>query len=144
VRVDSDTTDNLVQKEEKKESVLSEDQEKQIKEWFTANLSDPMSTLVTKALNPEDLPVQITRPEFMRRMKEMQMMQGMKMDGFPDAINVVVNTNHKIINEQILNQSDESARNETMKYLIQIAKLQAGMLTGAELNAFVNKSIENI
>jgi hypothetical protein len=31
-----------------------------------------------------------------------------------------------------------------MKYLIQIAKLQAGMLTGAELNAFVNKSIENI
>ena len=144
VRVDSDTTDNLVQKEEKKESVLSEDQEKQIKEWFTANLSDPMSTLVTKALNPEDLPVQITRPEFMRRMKEMQMMQGMKMDGFPDSINVVVNTNHKIINEQILNQSDESARNETMKYLIQIAKLQAGMLTGAELNAFVNKSIENI
>ena len=144
VRVDSDTTDNLVQKEEKKESVLSEDQEKQIKEWFTANLNDPMSTLVTKALNPEDLPVQITRPEFMRRMKEMQMMQGMKMDGFPDSINVVVNTNHKIINEQILNQSDESARNETMKYLIQIAKLQAGMLTGAELNAFVNKSIENI
>ena len=103
-----------------------------------------MSTLVTKALNPEDLPVQITRPEFMRRMKEMQMMQGMKMDGFPDSINVVVNTNHKIINEQILNQTDESARNETMKYLIQIAKLQAGMLTGAELNAFVNKSIDNI
>ena len=51
---------------------------------------------------------------------------------------------HKIINEQILNQTDESARNETMKYLIQIAKLQAGMLTGAELNAFVNKSIDNI
>ena len=99
---------------------------------------------MTKALNPEDLPVQITRPEFMRRMKEMQMMQGMKMDGFPDSINVVVNTNHKIINEQILNQTDESARNETMKYLIQIAKLQAGMLTGAELNAFVNKSIDNI
>ena len=54
------------------------------------------------------------------------------------------NTNHKIITEQILNQTDESARNETMKYLIQIAKLQAGMLTGAELNAFVNKSIDNI
>jgi molecular chaperone HtpG len=144
VRVDSDTVDNLVQKEDKKESVLSEDQEKQIKEWFTANLNDPMSTLVTKALNPDDLPVQITRPEFMRRMKEMQMMQGMKMDGFPDSINVVVNTNHKIINEQILNQSDESVRNETMKYLIQLAKLQSGMLTGAELNAFVNKSIENI
>jgi molecular chaperone HtpG len=66
------------------------------------------------------------------------------MDGFPDSINVVVNTNHKIINEQILNQSDESVRNETLKYLIQLAKLQSGMLTGAELNAFVNKSIENI
>jgi molecular chaperone HtpG len=144
VRVDSDTVDNLVQKEDKKESVLTEDQEKQIKEWFTANVNDPMSTLVTKALNPDDLPVQITRPEFMRRMKEMQMMQGMKMDGFPDSVNIVVNTNHKIINEQILHQSDETVRNETMKYLIQLAKLQAGMLTGAELNAFVAKSIDNI
>jgi len=144
VRVDSDTVDQLVQKEDKKESVLSEDQEKKVKEWFTTALNEPMANLITKALNQDDLPVQITRPEFMRRMKEMQMVQGMKMDGFPDSINVVVNTNHRIINEQLLNQSDESVRQETVRYLIQLARLQAGTLSGADLSAFVQKSIENI
>ncbi|HMP32131.1 MAG TPA: hypothetical protein PKD85_21170, partial [Saprospiraceae bacterium] len=38
VRVDSDTVDNLVQKDEKKESILSEKEQEKVKDLFTHSL----------------------------------------------------------------------------------------------------------
>ncbi|MCB0552534.1 MAG: molecular chaperone HtpG [Phaeodactylibacter sp.] len=141
VRVDSDTVDNLVQKDEKQESVLSEEQEKEVKTLFDELVTDGGSVVV-KALSPEDLPVTITRPEFMRRMKEMQMMQGMQFGELPDSYNVVVNTNHPLIANKLAGEKNKKKRAATAEYLYKLALLNQNMLRGSSLTEFINKSLE--
>jgi len=64
VRVDSDTADNLVQKDETKESVLSEKEVDKVKELFTTALGDLKGGQIElKPLSPEDHPVLITKPQ---------------------------------------------------------------------------------
>ena len=142
VRVDSDTVDNLVQKDETIESVLSEKEQEKVKALFETQTSGASETIVMKALSPEDMPVQITKPEFMRRMKEMQMMQGMSNDMFPDSYNVVVNTNHPMIASKLLKMKSKEKKESFSKYLINLAKLNQGMLKGADLTSFINQSID--
>lgn len=142
VRVDSDTVDNLVQKDEKQESVLSEDEEASVKTVFESLVTEAGGTVVLKAMSPEDLPVQITRPEFMRRMKEMQTLQGMGMGDFPDSYNVVINSNHPLIADKLLKAEEGGDRNEIASYLLNLARLNQNMLKGSQLTAFINKSLE--
>ncbi|HKK79105.1 MAG TPA: hypothetical protein VJ933_05720, partial [Phaeodactylibacter sp.] len=141
VRVDSDTVDNLVQKDESMESVLSEEQQEEVKGVFEKVVTQAGSTVVMKALSPDDQPVTVTRPEFMRRMKEMQSLQGMQFGDFPDSVNVVVNTNHPLVAEKLLKEKEEEPRQEVADYLYKLALLNQNMLTGADLTAFVNKSL---
>ena len=96
VRVDSDTTDRLINADAEMASVLSENEIEKVKGLFTSVLGENQSNkLETKALSPEDHPIVITTPEFMRRMAEMQAMQGGAMaDGMNDFYNIVINTNH--------------------------------------------------
>ncbi len=140
VRVDSDTVDNLVQKDETSESVLSEKEEESVKTLFTELVTEAGATVSTKAMSPEDQPIVITRPEFMRRMMEMQAMQGMGMGNFPDSYNVVVNTNNPLVADKLLKLEGEEKTN-LAKYLIDLAKLNQNMLKGADLTAFINKSL---
>ena len=142
VRVDSDTVDNLVQKDEKKESVLSEEQQNTVKEVFEKAVAEAGGTVMLKALSPESQPVTITRPEFLRRMKEMQALQGNQFGDFPDSFNVVVNSNHPLVAGKILEEKDESARTEIAEYLYKLALLDQGMLRGSSLTAFINKSLD--
>jgi molecular chaperone HtpG len=142
VRVDSDIASNLVQKDEKTESVLSEKEQEKIKEIFEKKVTMPGANVHMNALSPEDQPVVITRPEFMRRMKEMQAMQGMSPDAFPDNYNVVVNTNHSLISEKLLKMRSEEKKEEFVSHLYNLALLNQGMLKGAELTSFINKSID--
>ncbi len=142
VRVDSDIASNLVQKDEKMESVLSEKEEEKIKELFESKVSKAGALVVLKALSPEDQPVLITKPEFMRRMKEMQALQGMQMDGLPESYNIVVNSNHPLIAEKLVKMRSEEKKEEFVKHLYNLALLNQGMLKGPELTSFINKSID--
>lgn len=142
VRVDSETIDNLVQKDEQKESVLSEEEENKVKEVFEGLAKESGGTVMMKALSPQDQPIQITRPEFMRRMKEMQALQGMNMDNLPEMYNVVVNSNHPLIAEKVLNEKDDAKQKELAGYLFNLARLNHNMLKGSEMTAFINKSLE--
>lgn len=146
VRVDSDTVDKLVQKDEKRESVLSEAEQTQIKELFNVAIASQQGgEVVLEALSPEDQPVQITRSEFMRRMKEMQALQGPSPFGdFPDSYRVVVNTNHPVIAQKLLQTADNTEREHLSSYLVHLALLQQGMLKGEDLTAFVKASIAKI
>ena len=144
VRVDSDTIDNLIQKDEKQESVLSEKDEKKIKELFEKLVTDSGSHVVMKALSPDDHPVQITRPEFMRRMKEMQALQGMSFDHFPDSYNVVVNSNHPLIANKLVKMKNKEQQQQAAAYLVSLARLNHNMLKGTELTTFIKKSLELI
>jgi molecular chaperone HtpG len=143
VRVDSDTPDNLVQKDETKESVLSQSEQDKVKAIFTdslKNLKDGRIEL--KPLSPTDHPVLITKPEFMRRMKEMQAMQGMDMGMFPDSHNVVINTNHPLIADKLIKMKSEDKKADFANYLHDLALLNQNMLKGEELSLFISRSLE--
>ena len=142
VRVDSDTVDNLVQKDEQTESVLSEKEEEKVKTIFEGVLEDQKSSLTLKALSPDDQPVIITKPEFMRRMKEMQALQGMQFGDFPESFNIIVNTNHPLVASKLVNMRSQPKKEELAKHLYNLALLNQNMLKGADLTTFINKSID--
>lgn len=135
-RVDSDILSNLVSKDIVAESVLSDDQQKTVEAQFKDLISDSKATVSMQALSPEDMPVVITKPEFFRRMKEMSATQGQDMSQFGDYHNVVVNTNHPLVVELATTPNEAQ-----IKHLYQLARLQQGMLKGAELTEFVKKAI---
>lgn len=136
VRVDSDTVDNLIKKDEVKESVLSEDEQKQVEEVFKTVVKEMGANVKLEALSPSEMPIMITRPEFMRRMREMSAMQGMDSQ-FGDMYNVVVNTNHPLISSTIGAENNDKA-----KHLYDLARLQNGLLKGSELTEFIKKSVD--
>jgi molecular chaperone HtpG len=141
VRVDSATPDQLVQKDEEKELLLSEEEQATVKDLFTAVVANK-GNVELKPLDTTDAPVQIVRNEFMRRMKEMQQLQGQDTSMFPDMYNVVVNANNPVVKEQILNNEDEAARTENATHLYQLALLSQQLLSGADLKAFVDRSVK--
>ncbi len=143
VRVDSDTPDNLVQKDEKKESVLSETEQDKVKEIFSTSLKNlGAGQIELKAMSPSDHPVVITRPEFMRRMKEMQALQGMDMNMFPDSHNVVINTNHPLVADKLLKMKSADKKASFANYLHDLALLNQNMLKGEQLTEFIDRSLE--
>ena len=145
VRVDSDTADKLVEKDEEKESVLNDKQQEKLKALFEESLGELKGGQIElRALSPDDNPVMITKPEFMRRMKEMQMMQGMNLGELPDSHNVIINTNHELVAQKLMAMKSADKRNRFSKYLYDLARLNQNMLKGEELSAFIKTSIEFI
>lgn len=142
VRVDSETVDHLIEKDKELESVLTASEVEKVKQIFQEVVGDnPSAHVETKPLSPEAHPVLITRPEFMRRMKEMQAFQGMQMPGFGDTFNIVINTNNELITKKLL-QADDNQQADLARHLYRLALIEQGMLTGADLSAFVSKSLE--
>lgn len=144
-RVDSETPDKLIEKDETKESVLSEEEKTQLKEIFEKAISNTNMHVSVEPLSPQDQPVVITLPEFMRRMKDMSKTGGggmMFMGNMPDTYNVSINANHPI-NNRILKAREESREN-IAKQAFDLALLSQNMLTGSALTAFVKRSVELI
>lgn len=146
VRVDSDTVDNLVQKDEKRESVLSKKEQGEVKSLFEAALNgQPGASVQLSPLSPDDQPVLITKPEFMRRMKEMQALHGMGgLGDMPDSYNVVVNSNHPLVVSKLLKISDNTEQKSFSQYLLNLALLQQGMLRGEALTGFVAETLKGL
>lgn len=135
VRVDSDSVDKLIQKDEEQESVLNEEQSKEVEEIFRTAVSNSQVNIQLEALSPDSFPLMITRPEFMRRMQEMSMLQGGN-NNMPEFFNLVVNSNHPLISSIL-----ESKDADRAKQLYQLAQLQQGMLKGADLTHFVQQAL---
>lgn len=143
-RVDSDTIEKLVPKDEKLESVLSKEEEEQIKTIFDNAIGNKTMTVAVEAMSPEDLPVVITMSEFMRRMKDMAKTGGGGygfMGSMPDNYNVAVNGNHTLI-QKILKAENEEQKTRLAKQTYDLALLSQNMLTGAELTNFIKRSVE--
>ncbi|MEZ4894666.1 MAG: hypothetical protein R2778_16845 [Saprospiraceae bacterium] len=138
--------DNLVQKDEDRTSILSEKEQDTVKTLFEEIAKGkPGSSVQLSPMAPEDMPVMVTRPEFMRRMKEMQAMHGMgDMGGMPDSFNIVVNTNHPVIATKLVKMKDKEKQADLSKYLVNMALLQQGMLRGEELTGFLDKTLEKL
>ena len=144
VRVDSDIADNLIDKQEDTESVLSKDDEGKLKELFGIKMPDLNVTVDVKGLSAEAPPVVATRPEFMRRMKDMASMQG-GMGAFyakmPDEVTLTVNGNHPIY-KTILAETEKEKQEKTVHNLADLALLSQGLLKGNTLTNFINRSVE--
>jgi molecular chaperone HtpG len=145
-RVDADVMDKLITKEENLSHVLTEDETKKVKEIFEKAISKPEMKVEIEALSGEEMPVTVTMEEWMRRMKDMARMGGGGMSFYgslPDSYKVAINGNHKLIN-RILKSEKEEEQVELAKQAFDLALLSQGMLSGADLTAFVNRSVSLI
>ncbi len=145
-RVDADIIENLVEKEVKIESVLTADESTKVKAIFDKAISRANMKVEIEGMGADELPVTVTMDEFMRRMKEMAALGGGGMGFYgsiPETFKVAINGNHKLVT-RILNSSDEGEQTKLAKQAFDLAMLSQGMLTGAELTDFVNRSIELI
>ena len=144
-RVDADVADKLIKKEDAVEHVLTEEEATKVKDIFNKAINKPAYKVELESLNPDELPVTVTMDEFMRRMKEMAAMGGgMGFYGsMPDNYKVIVNGNHKLIS-RILQEENEEVQSALSKQAFDLALLSQGLLTGAELTEFVNRSVNLI
>ena len=120
--------------------MCSSDLQNGIKELFDKVIDANAGTVVINPQSPDDSPVSITKPEFMRRMKEMSHMNGMDFASMmPDQYNLVVNTNHPLINKIL--KMEEDQKQTSVKQLHDLALLSQGILKGNDLTEFVKRSV---
>ena len=141
-RIDADVMDKLIQKEEALPSKFSEEEQKKIKELFEKQVSADKFTVILENMQENDLPIYITKPEFMRRWNDMQ-----KISGQPsfygmgeEKCNIAVNTNHPVV-ASLLADSDEAHAKEVCSQLIDLALLSQQMLKGEALSKFIERSV---
>lgn len=155
VRVDSETAEHIIEKEDKREVELSDKEKENLTEAIKSQLPQMDKTefhVDFKSLGENAKPIQITQNEFSRRMKEMSAMQsGMAFYGeMPDMFQVSLNVDHPLI-RQIKTDTQEkdkeaaaayAAENQKLKQIIDLALLSNGMLKGEALSNFIKRSVE--
>lgn len=142
-RVDADVIDKLIEKkDEVTPSKLSDDEQKNLKEYFTKNADEQKFTVMVESLSETDLPVMITQNEFMRRFKDMEKVSGQQgFYGGYEHYNIVVNGNHPLAS-RILSENDEEKRSKLVQQMIDLALLSQNILTGEKLSEFVKRSFD--
>ena len=146
VRVDADTIDKLIDKDEKQTSKLSDKDQDKIKPVIEGVVPEGKFTVVFENMSEKDQPITITQPEFSRRMKDMNQIGGggmMGMSGMPDMYNMVVNSNHPLIGK-ILKEKNANKQKDIAKQAADLALLSQNMLKGEELTKFISRSLELI
>ena len=144
-RVDADTVDNLIKKEDAMPSKLDEEQKKQLQELIEKQIDKQKFTTTFESLSETEQPMLITQPEFMRRMKEMSAMGGgmTYMGELPEHYNLVVNTNHPVIG-RILVETQEEKQQGIIKHIFDLSMLAQNLLKGKDLAEFIKRSTEMI
>jgi molecular chaperone HtpG len=142
-RVDSDIVDNLIDKTDQVESVLSKADAETLKTLFEKQKSGVNMTIEIKGLSAGTPPLVATRPEFVRRMKDMAGAGG-GMAAFyanmPDEVTLTVNGSHPIY-DKILKEANSDKQQNQVDNLKDLALLSQGLLTGKELTDFIHRSI---
>jgi molecular chaperone HtpG len=142
-RVDADTLDKLIQKTEEIPSKLSKEEEEKLSVVFQDAVNKEKYTVKLESMSENDAPVIITQPEFIRRMMEQQRMGGGGFYGaFPEMYNMVVNANHPKVGTLL--QKGEEEMKGAVKQLTDLALLSQGMLKGKDLDAFIERNIDQL
>ena len=143
-RVDGDTLENLIKKEESTVSKLSDEEKETLKPMIESVVTQSGYTVQLEAMDSKSLPFVLTQPEFMRRMKEMQQTGGGGMMGnLPDMFNLVVNINHELVG-QILQTKTAKKRERLILQALDLAKLSQNQLKCEALTQFIQRSVEMI
>ncbi len=157
VRVDSDAIEHIIEKEDNTKVELTDKQKESITEAVKSQLPLVDKTEFSvdfKQLGETSRPIQITRNEFSRRMKEMAaMQQQMAFYGeMPDTCQVLLNVQHPYIKELIASSEGmeteeliaQVSSGNKLKQMVDLALLSGGMLKGEALSSFVKRSFEMI
>ena len=143
-RIDGDTLENLIKKDEAVISKLSDEEKETLKPMIENVVKEGGYTVQLEALDSKTLPFVLTQPEFMRRMKEMQQTGGGGMMGnMPDMYNMVVNINHELIG-QILSTKTKKKKERLIQQALDLAKLSQNLLKGEALTQFIQRSVDLI
>lgn len=145
VRVDAEITDKLIEKDEREESKLTDAEKEKLKSLIDTRLPKEGFSVQYESLSADDAPVMITRPEFMRRMKDLSATGGGYgfMGNMPDHCNVIINTNHPVITK-VLMEADNNLQTSIIRQTIDLALLSQNMLRGEDLTNFIKRSVEMI
>lgn len=144
-RVDSDTIDKLIKKDDELPSKLTEDEQKAIQPVIEAVVEKEKFMVSFESMSETEPPMIITQSEFMRRMKEQQALGGgnAMFGNMPEVYNLMVNSNHPLV-EAILKEKDEEKQQALAKQASDLALLAQGMLKGPDLTSFIQRSVEMI
>ncbi len=141
-RIDGNSIEKLIEKEENIPSKLSEDQKNTLKPILEEVVDKAKFSIVFENMSEKDQPLTVTQPEFMRRMKEMSMTGGGGFYGaLPDSYNLVVNTNHPIISK-LVSESNTDKQKDLAKQITDLALISNNMLTGNDMTQFIKRSVD--
>ena len=142
VRVDSDSIENIIKKEETVTSKLSETEQEKLKGIIEKVVPGEKYTVQLEAQDSGANPFTITQPEFMRRMKEMQQSGGggmMGMSNFPEMYNLIVNTNNEWMGKIL---KAKGKQKDYVNQALDLAKLSQNLLKGEDLTNFIKRSLD--
>ena len=141
-RVDADTIDRLIEKDEPTPSKLSDEEQKTLKEVFEGIVDKDKFMVQIANLSETDLPIMITQNEFMRRFQDMEKLSGQKgFYGNMEHYNLVVNGNHPLAS-RILEETDEAKKTSLTQQLVDLALLSQNILKGEKLSEFIKRSVD--
>ncbi len=141
-RVDAEVVDKLIEKDDTEKHQLSTEETDKLKAVFDKAINNTNMKVEVESLPAEAMPVTITMEEWMRRMKDMSKLGGgMNFYGsMPDTYKVAVNGNHPLISKIL--SAAEAQQTVLAKQAFDLALLAQGMLKGADLTAFVERSVK--
>jgi len=145
-RVDADHINNLIKKDEPVIAKLNDAEKETLKKSVEEAVNDQAYTVQLEDMDSDDAPFIITQPEFMRRMKDLQMTGGggmFAMGGFPDMYNLVVNANSDLATG-ILKTENTEDKNALVKQALDLAKLSQNLLKGKDLTDFIQRSFAQL
>ncbi len=155
VRVDSDTVENIIKKDEDNEAKLSDTEKENLTESFKSLLPKIEKTefnVAFKNLGESTRPIQITQDEFSRRMKEMSEMQpGMAFYGeMPNMMQIIINMDSETIKTFFESTKDKTKEesislasdDKRLKQLVDLSLLSNNLLKGEALSEFIKRSTE--
>ncbi|MFD3292426.1 molecular chaperone HtpG [Aquirufa sp. KTFRIE-69F] len=142
-RVDADAVDKLIDTGITLEAILSDAQKESVKKVFEETMNDKQKVVAVEAMSPDELPAIVTQNEFMRRMSDMSKTGGGGMGMFgamPNTYNITINANHPLISK-LADLKDESEQKALAKQISDLALLSQNLLTGADLTAFIKRTV---
>jgi len=142
-RVDADAVDNLIDSGINLEAILTDAQKESVKKVFEDTLQDKQKIVAVEAMSPDELPAIVTQNEFMRRMSDMSKTGGGGMGMFgamPNTYNITINANHPLISK-LADLKSEDEQKALAKQISDLALLSQNLLTGADLTAFIKRTV---
>ena len=139
-RVDSDTPDRLIPKEDKVKFEMSDDDRKTLEELIKGVLPQGNEYMVeAENLGETEAPIVLTQSEFMRRWREMSALGGgMNFYGsMPESYDVKVNMENPLMAKI---WADREGNAELLRQVVDLALLGKGMLKGKALSEFIARS----